>query len=230
MIQGMLRQIPLFSDLSEKDIGMVASLVTTRQVPKQSIVVQESGPGDAMYIITSGSVKISYYAIDGQEVILALLDAGAFFGEMALLNDEPRSATVITMEDSELAQIRRQDFNRLLESSPELTRKILAEVVGRLRRTSLVLKRISTMDVPHRLYSHLCDYCKSYGTKNAQGDYKIKLPTHQLLADQLSTSRETISRAIGMLKKEGILTQSGSRGNACINMEELETLLFALRN
>jgi len=230
MIQGVLRQIPLFSDLSEKDLDMVASLVTTRQVPKQSIVVQENGPGDAMYIITSGSVKISYYTIDGQEVILALLDAGAFFGEMALLDDEPRSATVITMEDSELAQIRRQDFNRLLESSPELTRKLLAEVVWRLRRTSLVLKRISTLDVPHRLYSHLRDYCKSYGTKNAQGDYQIKLPTHQLLADQLSTSRETISRAIGMLRKEGILTQSGSRGNACVNMEELETLLFALRN
>jgi len=229
MMRGMLRQIPLFSDLDEHDLETVASLVTVRQVPKQSIVVQEGEPGDAMYIIIRGAVKISYYTADGQEVVLALLEAGAFFGEMALLDDQPRSATVITMADSELAQIRRVDFDRLLKNSPELTRKMLTEVVARLRRTSLVLERISTMDVPHRLYSFLCDYCKSNGTRNAHGVYEIELPTHQLLADQLSTSRETISRAIGTLKKEGILTPLESRGRARINMEELETLLFALR-
>ncbi len=228
MMRGMLKQIPLFSDLDERDLETVASLVTVRQVPKQSIVVQEGEPGDAMYIIIRGSVKISYYAADGQEVVLALLGAGDFFGEMALLDDQPRSATVITMADSELAQIRRVDFDRLLKSSPALTRKMLTEVVARLRRTSLVLERISTMDVPRRLYSFLCDYCKSHGTRNTHGDYEIKLPTHQLLADQLSTSRETISRAIGTLKKEGILTPLGKRGRVSINMEELETLLFAL--
>lgn len=229
MMQDMLRQIPLFTDLADRDLEVVDSLVTRREVPKQSIVVQEGEPGDAMYIIISGAVKISYYTADGQEVILAILESGSFFGEMSLLDDKPRSATVITMSDSELAQIRRLDFESLLKSSPELTRKILAEVVARLRRTSLILERISTMDVPHRLYSYLCDYCKSNGRKNTQGDFEIELPTHQLLADQLSTSRETISRAISTLKKEGILTTLSGRGSACVNMEELETLLFAMR-
>ncbi len=229
MMQNMIKQIPLFSELGDRELDEIASLVSIRPVSKKSIVVQEGEAGDSMYIIVKGSVKISYYAADGQEVILTLLDKGAFFGEMALLDDEPRSATVITLEDSELGRIRRADFHRLLKNNSDLTRKMLMEVVARLRRTSQVLERISTMDVPHRLYSYLNDFCQASGKCDEHGNYEISLPTHQLLADQLSTSRETISRAVGALKKEGILTPLGSRGRMRVNSEELETLLFALQ-
>ena len=229
MIVSILKQIPLFSDLGESELEKIASLVSPRHVPKKSVVVQEGDTGDSMYIIVSGSVKISYYTADGQEFILSLLEKGAFFGEMALLDDEPRSATVITMEDSELGQIRRADFHRLLKENSALTHKMLMEVVSRLRRTSQVLERISTMDVPHRLYCYLDDYCQQSGTMDENGNYEISLPTHQLLADQLSTSRETISRAVSTLKKEGILTPLGSRGRMRVNAEALETLLFAIQ-
>ena len=229
MIVSILKQIPLFSELGDGELEKIASLVSPRHVPKKSVVVQEGDTGDSMYIIVSGSVKISYYTADGQEFILSLLEKGAFFGEMALLDDEPRSASVITMEDSELGQIRRADFHRLLKENSALTHQMLMEVVSRLRRTSQVLERISTMDVPHRLYCYLDDHCQQHGKMDEDGNYEISLPTHQLLADQLSTSRETISRAVSTLKKEGILESLGSRGRMRVNSEALETLLFAIQ-
>lgn len=227
-MREMLRNVPLFTDLSNEELKAVASLATVTRVPKKSIVVHEGENGDAMFVILEGTVKVSYYAEDGRELVLSMLESGSFFGEMSLIDAQPRSATVITVEESDLAVIRRADFERLLEQYPSITRKLLAEVVQRLRRTSLVLERISTMDVPHRLYAFLHDYCRSQGTSDAEGNITVKLPTHQLLADQLSTSRETISRAISTMKKEGIITPLHQRGLVRVDMQALSTLVQAL--
>ncbi|HKJ82448.1 MAG TPA: Crp/Fnr family transcriptional regulator [Mariprofundaceae bacterium] len=228
-MREILRKIPLFAELNEEEIDAIASLSTVRTFPKKKIVVQEGETGDAMFIILKGSVKISYYTIEGREVVLSLLEPGTFFGEMALLDEEPRSATAMTMEASELAQIRRADFHRLMQQYPKLMQKVLSEIVARLRRTSSVLERISTMDVPHRLYDYVRDYCHRFGTANPDGSYDVKLPTHQLLADQLSTSRETISRAISTLKKEKIIAPLQGRGRVRVDMQALDTLLLALQ-
>lgn len=228
-MREILRKIPLFSELNDEEIEAIASQTSVRTFPKKTVVVQEGEKGDAMFIILKGSVKISYYTIEGREVVLSLLEPGTFFGEMALLDEEPRSATAVTMEASELGQIRRADFHRLMQQYPRLMQKVLSEIVSRLRRTSSVLERISTMDVPHRLYDYMRDYCRRFGTANADGSYEVKLPTHQLLADQLSTSRETISRAVSALKKEKIITPLQGRGRVKVDMEALETLLFALQ-
>ncbi|MFC1626552.1 cyclic nucleotide-binding domain-containing protein [Pseudomonadota bacterium] len=182
-----------------------------------------------VFSLLKGSVKISYYASDGREVVLSLLQEGSIFGEMALLDKQPRSATVSTLEDSRLAQIRQADFERLLLDQPQIALKLLAEVVSRLRRTSMVLERISTMDVPHRLYDYIQDYCLRFGEKDEDGYCAVKLQTHQLIADQLSTSRETISRAISALKKEKILLPATGRGEVRVDLNAIETLLFAIQ-
>ena len=227
---GILKKVPLFSELNNDELEAVRGIVTTYEVSKKNIVVQEGEPGDAMYIILDGSVKISYYTADGQEVVLSILSNGSFFGEMALLDSQPRSATVTTMENTRLGQIRRRDMEHLLMAKPAITLKLLSEVVSRLRRTSQVLERISTMDVPHRLYDFLCDFCRRNGTETPDGDVIAKLPTHQLLADQLSTSRETISRAISALKKEGIIAPSEMHGMVKVDIDALETLLEAFHD
>lgn len=227
-MRDILANVPLFADLNSDELKAVASLVTVTKVPKKSIVVQEGENGDAMFIILQGGVKISYYAQDGRELVLSMMESGSFFGEMSLIDEQPRSATVMTMEESDLAVIRRADFERLMQQHPSITRKLLAEVVQRLRRTSLVLERISTMDVPHRLYAFLHDYCRHSGRRDAEGNVVVKLPTHQLLADQLSTSRETISRAVSTMKKEGIITSLQQRGQVRVDMHALSILVQAL--
>lgn len=228
-MREIFRKIPLFSELNDSELDAIMALASANNVPKKSIVVQEGELGNALYVILNGSVKISYYAPDGREVVLSLLQQGSIFGEMSLLDKQPRSATVSTLEDSRLAQIRHCDFERLLLSQPRITLKLLTEVVSRLRRTSMVLERISTMDVPHRLYDYIQDYCNRFGKEDEDGFCSVKLPTHQLIADQLSTSRETISRAISALKKEEIILPVEGRGEARVDMDAIETLLFAIQ-
>jgi len=224
-MREILKAVPLFSELNDIEIGAIAALVSTRKHPRKILIVQEGEMGDSMFIILRGSVKVSSYAADGREVILCLLGKGSFFGEMALLDAAPRSATVTTMEETELGHVRRADFERLMLQMPQLTRKLLAEMISRLRRTSAVFGRISTMDVPQRLYNYIRDHCLHSGSPDANGNIEVKLQTHQLLADQLSTSRETISRAISALKKEGIITPLEGRGQVRVDMHALETLL-----
>jgi len=213
--------VPLFSELDEAELAAIVALVSRKRVGKNTIVLQEGESGDAMAIMLSGSVKVSQYANDGREVVLCLLETGAFFGEMALLDTEPRSATVTTMEETELGFIRRKDFSRLMLEMPRLTSKLLAEITRRLRRTNLVLAHISTMDVNHRLYAYLNDYCEQFGRLRPDGRIEIKLPTHQLVADQLSTSRETISRAISALKKDGVIIPLAGRGRVKVDVNAL---------
>ncbi len=220
-----LHRVPLFSELDDRELACLERLVKTRQVDKKNIIVQEDDPGDSLFIVLEGMVKISSYTADGKEVVLALLGKGAFFGEMSLLDRQPRSATVTTMEPTRLAQISRRDLDPLLLEQPQITLKLLTEVVSRLRKTSRVLERISSMDVPHRLYAYLIDFCQRFGQLLEDGKYDVVLPTHQLMADQLSTSRETVSRAISMLKKEGILVPGKRRGKMQIDVDTLNAML-----
>jgi len=221
-MKEIISSVPLFSELDEAELTAISKLVASKHVGKNTIVVQEGESGDTMAVILSGSVKISQYANDGREVVLCLLEKGSFFGEMALLDTEPRSATVTTMEESELGFIRRGDFARLMLEMPRLTSKLLAEITRRLRRTNLVLGHISTMDVNHRLYAYLNDYCEQFGNLRPDGRIEIKLPTHQLVADQLSTSRETISRAISALTKDGVIIPLVGRGRVKVDVSALD--------
>jgi len=221
----MLRKVPLFSELNEAELRAVASLASSIDIRKKSTVVQEHDPGDSLFVILDGEVKISTYSSEGREVVLALLGKGSFFGEMSLLDEEPRSANVTTMEDSKFANIRRRDLVPLMMEQPAIALKLLSEIASRLRKTSRVLERISSMDVPHRLYSYLVDHCHRFGRHDNDGRYSTVLPTHQLLADQLSTSRETISRAISQLKKDGVLVQGEGRGKMRVDADTLEEML-----
>jgi len=221
----LLKKVPLFSELNEDELESIAALASSIEIPKKNIVVQEFEPGDSMYVILEGEVKVSTYSVDGREVVLALLGKGSFFGEMSLLDEEPRSANVSTMVDSKFANIRRRELVPLLLEQPAISLKLLTEIASRLRKTSRVLERISSMDVPHRLYAYLVDHCQRFSQQDHDGWYTTVLPTHQLLADQLSTSRETISRAISQLKKDGVLIQREGRGQMRIDVETLEDLL-----
>ncbi|MDX8380987.1 MAG: Crp/Fnr family transcriptional regulator [Ghiorsea sp.] len=227
-MQDILKNVPLFSELNSEELASVYKLITFHDVPKKTVVLQEGEDGGSLFIIMQGSVKISYYAPDGREIVLSILEEGAYFGEMSLMDKQPRSATVSTLPDSKLAQIRRIDFERLLLKQPKVAIKLLAETVSRLRRTSQLLERVSTMDVPHRLFYYLKDYATRFGQYMPSGERVVKLPTHQMIADQLSTSRETISRAVSTLKKEGIVEKAENPGESKIDMEALEILLDAI--
>src|ERR1043166_3922514 len=131
-----LKSVPLLRRVPEADLRALAPLVRERSHPRGSVILSEGDPGEALFLIRSGQVKVTVVAEDGREVILSVLGPGNFFGEMALVDDEPRSAHVIAMEDSTLLQLRREDFRARLRSAPELAISLLCELSRRLDRKS----------------------------------------------------------------------------------------------
>src|SRR5512145_2764234 len=129
-----LRTVPLFRQVPERDLVALAVLVRERRQPRGSMILTQGDQGEALFLIRSGQVKVTVVAEDGREVILSVLGAGSFFGEMALLDDEPRSAHVFAMEESDLLVLRREDFEGILAQSPQIALSLLRELTRRLRR------------------------------------------------------------------------------------------------
>jgi CRP/FNR family transcriptional regulator, cyclic AMP receptor protein len=186
-----LRQVPLFESLSEADLQSFAELVRERSYPRGSVIVFEEDPGDALYVVAAGQVKVVLVAEDGREVILSVLGPGSFFGEMAILDEGPRSAHVIAMEESNLLILRRDDFHARLRAMPEVAISLLKEISRRLRRADEKIGSLVLLDVNGRLAHLLLRLADE-----ERGDRITRRLTHHTIAQMIGSSRETVSRAM----------------------------------
>lgn len=186
-----LRSVPLFKQLPEEDIQAFAALTRQRTYPKGSVIVFEDDPGDALYLVAGGQVKVVLIGEDGREVILSVLGEGSFFGEMALLDDQPRSAHVIAMDDSTLLLLRRDDFQARLRQSPAVAISLLAELSRRLRQADEKIGALVLLDVNGRVAALLLRLAEEEG-----GDLITKKLTHHTIAQMIGSSRETVSRTM----------------------------------
>ncbi len=195
-----LRKVPLFSDLSEAELSRFAEVTREREYPKNSVILFEDDPGDALYIVSSGQVKVVLIGEDGREVILSFLGDGDFFGEMALIDDEPRSAHVIAMRDSHLLVLRRDDFQAQLVAQPKIGLKLLRVLVQRLRRADEKIGGLVLLDVNGRVARLLLDMADEGG-----GPKVTRRLTHHTIAQMIGSSRETVSRAMRELVDRGLI-------------------------
>jgi CRP-like cAMP-binding protein len=186
-----LRKVPLFATMREGDILAFAELVRERSFPKGSVIVFEDDPGDALYLVARGQVKVVLIGEDGREVILSVLGEGNFFGEMSLIDEKPRSATVIAMVDSIVLVLRREDFQTRLRTSPEIAIALLRELSRRLRRADEKIGSLVLLDVNGRLADLLLRLAEEEA-----GDRITKKLTHNVLAQMIGSSRETVSRTM----------------------------------
>jgi CRP-like cAMP-binding protein len=204
-----LRLVQLFSQVSEDDLENIAALLIERRYPKNSIIVEEGLTGDYMYVIRSGRVKVTKASGDGREKIMDFLEAGAFFGEMALLDHAPRSASVRTLAPSVLAAISRRDFLDLLRGSPDLGLSLIQELTRRLRDTDEQATSVSFQRVEDRAKGLFARIARR---EDETAERRITPAlTHQQIADMIGTSRETVTRAVKELKQSGWLEQRGKR-------------------
>jgi CRP/FNR family transcriptional regulator/CRP/FNR family cyclic AMP-dependent transcriptional regulator len=201
--------IPLFSDVGEEDLQSIASLLIERRFPKHKTIVEEGTPGDYMYVIAEGRVKVSKLSGDGREKILELLDTGDFFGEMSLLDDAPRSASVKALSDVRIFALARNDFLNLLERSSNLALAVVQELTRRLRQVDEQASSLSFQRVKERTQGLLVRLARD--DSSLPGRRATPVLTHQQIADMIGTSRETVTRAIKGLKQEGWLEQQGKR-------------------
>ncbi len=178
-----------------------AELMRERSYPKGSVILFEDDPGDALYLVASGQVKVVLIGEDGREVILSVLGEGAFFGEMALLDDEPRSAHVIAMEDSIVLALRREDFRARLRASPEVAIALLKELSRRLRRADDQIGSLVLLDVGGRVAELLVRLADEEG-----GDRITRKLTHATIAQMIGSSRETVSRTMRDLQDKNLVS------------------------
>lgn len=202
-IAEQLRRVPLFGHLDEAEMTRVSQATREKSYPKNSVILFEDDPGDALYAVLSGQVKVVLIGEDGREVILSILKAGDFFGEMALIDDQPRSAHVIATEDSNLVVLRREDFWKCLEEMPRIALGLLQALSRRLRRADDKIGGLVLLDVNGRVARLLLELADEQDGKQIP-----RTITHHTIAQMIGSSRETVSRTIRELADRGLIEVS----------------------
>ncbi len=204
-----LRNVPIFSDLKDSDLDIIAEKMVTRTYEKSQMILLEESQGETFFIIVSGAVKVTRVSDDGREVILAILGESDFFGEMSLLDGEGRSANIVANENAEVLTLSRSDFLDCLETYPKIAISLLEELAIRLRKSDQHIESLSLSDSEHRIAITLIRFADELGTiKN--GEVRIKnLPFQQDIANMAGTSRETVSRTLKILEDKKLLQKDG---------------------
>jgi len=204
-----LRTVPIFSELSDQDIASLAHLALRKRYPKDTVVFFENEEGDFFFTITEGRIKVTILGDDGREVILSVLGPGDFFGEMALLDNEPRSATAIAVEESELLSLHRGDFQSVLNDNRSITNALIKVLSARLRRANHQISTLALLDVYGRVARVIVDMAREEGKRLRDGRIAFRRATHQEIANRIGTTRETVTRMLKDLERQGLIHVEG---------------------
>jgi CRP-like cAMP-binding protein len=215
----LLHDVPLFAGLDDDDLARLSLLLTSKHYPKDSVVVSAADPGDALYVISQGEVKVSLWSDSGREIILSTLGDGDFFGEMSLVDGEPRSANVTCLVDSQILRLSRKDFLKILRQYPSLAINVMTEMCERLRRADESIGNLALLDVYGRVARYLIELAEEEGDDVPEGILIRKIPTQQHVASRIGTSRETVSRALSEFQRRGLVE---SRGKGLLVRDELD--------
>ena len=187
-----LQRVEIFQGLSEQELVALAASSITRVVPKSTVVIHENDPADSLFIIQNGKVKVYCSDKSGKEFIMNTQGEGDYFGELALLDDSTRSASVRTVEKSTFCVITKEDFNRVLDEHPNIGKTLIRNLTTRVRKLTADVKSLALQDV----YGG-CECAESTGP--GPGDDTRYIPeklTQQDIADRVGASREMVARIL----------------------------------
>ncbi|MBP8625670.1 MAG: Crp/Fnr family transcriptional regulator [Syntrophorhabdaceae bacterium] len=201
-----IKNVNLFNILDIEDIRVISRIANVKALPKGYMVFQEGEQGDALYIIIKGKVKVSLYDDDGREYILDIIGKDGFFGELSILDDLPRSANIITIEDCEFLVLKRDDFIKILMENPAITVNILKTIAARLRAADERIKGLAFFSVEGRILKYLIEIGEEIGVKVKNHIIIENGPSQVEIASSCGCSRETVSRMLKSLVKKGIIT------------------------
>ncbi|MCZ7562055.1 MAG: cyclic nucleotide-binding domain-containing protein [Burkholderiaceae bacterium] len=199
--KAFLRRVPLLSSLNEQQLETLAAGSARRNFPKGRTIVAEGEPSQSLYILLSGRAKVQRSDSEGKEVILAVLGSGDFFGEMSLIDEAPRSASVITLESCDFMSINKDAFRSMLMQSNEMCMAVMRGMVRRLREADKKIETLALLDVYGRVARVLLDFSELV---NGERIVKNKLP-RQEIAKMIGASREMVSRVMKGLEIDGYI-------------------------
>jgi CRP-like cAMP-binding protein len=204
---ALLRAVPVFSELGEEELARVAEVAVPRQFVAGEVVFREGDESSTCYIVRHGRARAVREHPDGRSITLANFGPGDIFGELAMFDDERRSATIETLEDTEAIAILGGDMRRLLSEHADISVKLLASLGRRLRETNERLARQSFQTVQSRVASVLLQLVAGARSEGAEECDVLITSTQASLAQLAGSSRESASRFLAVLERAGIITQ-----------------------
>jgi CRP/FNR family transcriptional regulator len=207
----LLAQVPVFEALARADLGRVADVAVRRSFPPGQVIFREGDASDTCYVVGSGHARAVRENIDGRTIALAHFGPGDIFGELAMFDDERRSATVETLDQVEAIAILGQDMRRLLREHPDIAVKLVIALGRRLRDANERLARQSFQTVQSRVAGVLGQLVRQAHAEGA-GDRDVLVTVTQADIAQLAgSSRESASRFLAVLERAGVVTQGRGR-------------------
>ena len=197
----LLRNVPLFSALPEQQLALLTSVVSRKSFPRGATIIAKDDITESLYVVISGRLKVMMSDEEGREVILAILGPNEFFGEMGLLDDSPRSASVVALEACEMLSLSKRDFKKCLAENFEMTMTVMRGLVKRLREADQKIGSLALMDVYGRVAHLLLEMAE---TVNGQKVVTRKL-AKQDIAKMIGASREMVSRVMKDLQSGGYI-------------------------
>lgn len=208
-ISDVLASVPMFADLPADELQRLAGLLRTRTYVRGEVIFLEGDEGTSLCVIAEGRVRIQLTGSDGREVTLNVYGPGEFFGEMALLDGEPRSADAIAVGPTRLCWLQRDDLMAFLEGHPRAAMVMLASLSRRIRHTTRVVHDATLRDVPARLARVLLDLAARDGRAVPQGIRIESRRTQSELAGMIGATRETVNRTLRRFEDRGLIGWDG---------------------
>lgn len=203
-----LGRIPLLSDLNEEEKLRVLGELRIQRVARRDVIIQREGDGNSLLFLLSGQLQVVNVTEDGRAVGLRLLGPGDFFGEIAVISNCPRTASVVALNTSVVAFLPRATALHLFSHSPSVANKILRHLAEKIRMDSEFRAVLSIHNTSRRVYA-LLEILKQ--TKPGGVEVVENFPTHQDIAIMLNTSRETVTRALLALTQKGVVQKDMNR-------------------
>jgi CRP/FNR family cyclic AMP-dependent transcriptional regulator len=207
----LLKSVTLFADLEEGELERFSHVAVPRSFPAGTRVFHEGDDSDACYIVKQGSFRVTREHSDGRAITLATLGPGEIFGELAMLDGDKRSASAEALTDGDLLALPASDVRALLARHPEISLKLVAGLVRRLRAANVRLSRQSFQTVPSRVAGILSQLCRESPADGGAGD-EVTIQMNQTdLAQLAGTSRESVSRFLAELERAGVVRSGRGR-------------------
>ena len=206
-----LKQVSLFSSLSDEDLRELMAVTRRRTFRAGEVIFHRDDPGQILYIIKDGKVKICLISPDGQEISLVVFGKGEYFGEFSLFDGLPRSADAITLERTECYTLQRSDFDNVILKNPKIALKLLEALTRRLRSTDQMVEDLIFLDVYGRVAKKLLELAETHGTLTEDGNRIDVRLTQQELASMVGASRESVNKVMGYFTDKKILSTDKHR-------------------
>jgi CRP/FNR family cyclic AMP-dependent transcriptional regulator len=202
---GSLRRCALFSHVEPTGLKVLAGAMVRRRFRRNEVIFHQGDPGDALHVVATGAVKIVLPSSEGDEAIIATLLPGDFFGELALLDGAPHSATATAVEPVETLSLARDPFQRLLDEDRGLRSALLSGMAAELRRLTGHVEELHFLDLAGRLAMRLVRLARDRDPR-AQGEVQLDWPyTQSDLAAMIGGTRQSVNKLLSQLVEDGLL-------------------------